>query len=375
MKSSTLRSFCLGVLCAVVPLPLVSQSALVSAAPSRIVAPMDETNLVPLRGNVHPLALAKFDRGVAPASTPTGRIMLVLQRSAAQQQALTQYLSDVQNANSPNFHRWLTPAQYGARFSIADSDLQTVESWLQAHGFTIEKVPQARNVIEFSGTFDQIQNTFHTAIHTYAVNGQTHFANATDPQIPAALAPVIAGVGPLNDFHPKPNYIRGQNGHWDPSTHSIQPGLTLLEGTEPFLFVDPADAATIYDTPNKNLNLKFPANGTNYDGTGVTIGIAGEADIVSQDIANYRTGFLGESTAKVNLPTVVTDGNDPGINGATVEALLDNEVAGGIAPGAKIIFYTSAGSDIADGLFNAIFRAIDDNNVSILNISFGECEA
>jgi hypothetical protein len=380
MKSSNLRSFFLGAcalafLPAVVALPVSAQTALVSAAPSRIVAPIDETNLVPLRGNVHPLAQPKFDRGVAPGSTATGRVMLVLQRSTAQQQALTQYLSDVQNAASPNFHHWLTPAQYGERFSIADSDLQTVESWLQSHGFTIEKVLQARNVIEFSGTFDQIQNAFHTAIHTYAVNGQTYLANATDPQIPAALAPVIAGVGPLNDFHAKPNYIRGPNGHWNSKTNSIQPGLTLLEGTEPFLFVDPADAATIYDTPNKNLNLKFPASGTNYDGTGVTIGIAGEANIVSQDIANYRTGFLGESTAKVNLPTVIIDGNDPGINGASVEALLDNEVAGGIAPGAKIIFYTSAGSDIADGLFNAIFRAIDDNNVSILNISFGECEA
>jgi hypothetical protein len=375
MKSSTLRFIFLGALCATLPVPVIGQSALVSPAPSRIVAPVDETNLVPLRGNVHPLAQAKFDRGSAPGSTATGRVMLVLQRSAAQQQALIQYLSDLQNPASPNFHHWLTPAQYGARFSIADSDLQSVESWLESHGFTIEKVPQARNVIEFSGTFDQLQNTFHTAIHSYSVNGQKHFANATDPQIPAALAPVIAGVGPLNDFHPLPDYVRGPNGHWDPSTHSIQPGLTLLEGTEPFLFVDPADAATIYDTPNKNLNLKFPTGGTNYDGTGVTIGIAGEADIVSQDIANFRTGFLGESSAKVNLPTVIVDGNDPGINGATVEALLDNEVAGGIAPGAKINFYTSAGSDIVDGLFNAIFRAIDDNTVSILNISFGECEA
>jgi hypothetical protein len=380
MKSSTLRFFFLGAFCAAaslpatLPLPTFGQSALVSPAPSRIVAPIDETNLVPLRGNVHPLAQAKFDRGSAPGSTPTGRVMLVLQRSAAQQQALTQYLSDLQNPGSPNFHHWLTPAQYGARFSIADSDLQAVESWLQSQGFTVQKVPQARNVIQFSGTFDQIQNTFHTAIHTYATDGQKHFANASDPQIPAALAPVIAGVGPLNDFHPHPNYIRGPNGHWNPATHSIQPGLTLLEGTEPFLFVDPADAATIYDTPN-TLNLKFPTSGAAYDGTGVTIGIAGDADITSQDIANYRTAFLGETSTNVNLPTVVIDGNDPGITGDSVEALLDNEVAGGLAPGAKIIFYASAGSDLADGLFNAIFRAIDDNTVSILNISFGECEA
>ena len=96
-----------------------------------------------------------------------------------------------------------------------------------------------------------------------------------------------------------------------------------------------------------------------------------------QDIQNYRTAFLGVTAATANLPTVIVDGNDPGLvpGGAAVEALLDNEVAGGLAPGAKIDYYTSAGSDLTDGLFNAIARAIDDNAVDIINVSFGQCEA
>jgi trimeric autotransporter adhesin len=375
MKSSKLCSLFLAALTAGFSLPLFGQSAPVSAAPARIAAPIDETNLVSLRGNVHPLAQERFDRGPAAGTTPTGRIMLMLQRSAAQQQALTQYLADVQNPSSPSYHQWLTPAQYGARFSIADSDLQTVESWLQSHGFTIERVPQARNFIEFSGTFDQLRSAFHTTIHAYSIAGQTHYANATDPQIPAALAPVVAGIGPLNDFHAHPNLVRGSTGRWNSATHRIQPELTLFNGNTPLLFVDPADAATIYDTPNKNLNANFASGGTSYDGTGVTIGIAGVSNIASQDIVNFRTGFLGESSSSVNLPNVIIDGNDPGITSAGVEALLDNEVAGGIAPGAKINLYISAGSDVSDGLFDAIFRAIDDNTVSILNVSFGECEA
>jgi trimeric autotransporter adhesin len=375
MKSSKLRSLLLAALSAGLSLPLFGQSAPVSTAPSRIIAPIDETDLVALRGNVHPLAQARFDRGPAAGETPTGRVMLILRRSAAQQQALTDYLADVQNPSSSSYHQWLTPAQYGARFSVADPDLETVESWLQSHGFTIEKVPQARNIIEFSGTFDQIRSAFHTTIHTYSIAGRTHFANATDPQIPAALAPVIAGLGPLNDFHAHPNLVRGVPGRWNSATHRIQPELTLLNGNTTYLYVDPADAATIYDTPNKNLNANFSSGGTAYDGTGVTIGIVGTSNITSQDIENFRTGFLGESTTNVNLPDVIIDGNDPGITGAGVEALLDNEVAGGLAPGAKINLYISAGSDVADPLFNSIFRAIDDNTVSILNVSFGECEA
>lgn len=354
-------------------LPGMAQSA---QPANRIVAPLDEANRITLQGNIHPMAQARFDRGPAALSTPTGRIALVLQRSAAQQQALTQYLADLQNPASPNYHRWLTPAQYGARFGLSESDLVTLESWLQAHGFKIENVPQARNLIQFSGTFGQIQEAFHTSIHTFQVNGESHFANAADPQIPAALAPVIAGVGPLNDFHPKPGVVQGPHSHYDTMEHRIQPDLTLSNGTQNFLVVDPADAATIYDSPNKTLNAAYTGS-TNYDGTGVNLGIVGVSDLTMADVVNYRTAFLGETAGSVNQPTVVVDGNDPGLQagGAATEALLDNEVAGGLAPKAKIYFYTSADTDLTSGLFDAVLRAIDDNKVSILSMSFSSCES
>jgi hypothetical protein len=355
-------------------LPLQSQNPQAAAPQNRIVAPIDESNRVALSGTVHPLAQARFDRGAAPSSMATGRIMLLLQRSAAQQQALTQYLADVQNPVSPTFHQWLTPSQYGAMFGPTASDMQTVESWLQSHGLKIEKVPQARNFIQFSGTAGQLQSAFLTSIHAFAVGGETHYANVNDPQIPAALAPVVAGVAPLNDFRPKPHLVKGDSGHYDATTHTIEPDLTLFNGSTPLLFVDPADAATIYDTPSTTLNANF-TSGTAYDGTGVNLGIVGVSDLTVADVENYRLAFLGETSSTVNLPTVIVDGEDPGLNGAGVEALLDNEVSGGIAPKAKVYFYTSADSDIASGLYNAIVRAVDDNTVSILSMSFGECEA
>ncbi len=342
-------------------------------APVRVLGSIDETELVTLKGNIHPLARAPFDRGAAPGSMPTNRIRLVLRRSSEQQRELTQYLSDLQNPASPAYHKWLTPEQFGTAFGVSQLDLLQVQSWLQSHGFEIEKIPAARNVIEFSGTFDQVQSAFHTSIHTFIVNGETHLANLNDPQIPAALAPVIAGVGPLNDFHAKPMLVRGPNGRFDPSTGRIVPELTLSSNNTLYLFVDPADAAIIYDTPNSLLNPAY--SGTTYDGTGVVIGIAGVSDLFTADVANYRMAFLGEASGSVNLPTVVVDGNDPGLTGAGTEALLDTEVAGGIAPKARTYFYTSADTDLSSGLLNAIFRALDDNTVSILSVSFSSCEA
>ncbi len=362
------------VFAAVLPVFLCALNAAAQATPNRVTGPVDEKQRVTLRGNVHPLAQARFDRGAAPGSTPTGRLRLVLERSAAQQQALTEFLADVQNPASGVYHKWLTPAQYGANFGISGSDLSRVTGWLEANGFKIERIPAARNVIEFSGNFSQVESAFHAAIHTFSVNGETHFANSVEPQIPAALAPVIAGVGPLNDFRPKSMMVEGPRGRFDPGTGRIEPDLTLKFGNTDYLFVDPADAATIYDTPNKVLNTAY-TGATTYDGSGVNLGIVGVSDLTLADVANYRTAFLGETSSTVNLPTVVVDGGDPGLNGAAIEALLDNEVAGGIAPKAKIYFYTSADTDLSSGLWSAFLRALDDNVVSILSMSFGECEA
>ena len=355
-------------------IPMAAQAAS-TAVRSRITEPIDDSRRITLAGNVHPLAVSRFDRGEASASTATGRLRLLLKRSPAQQQALEQYLADVQNPHSPSHYKWMTPAQFGAAFGVGDADLETVEGWLQGYGFKIEKVPQARNVIEFSGNFGQVKSAFHTAIHALEVNGnEKHFAILTDPQIPAALQPVIAGVGKLDDFRPVSQAKYGGTGHYNPATRTIQPDFTLFgSGGTPYLYVDPADAATIYDTPNAALNANY--KGTTYDGTGVNIGIAGDSNFTMQAVINYRTLFLNETAANVNTPTMVIDGDDPLINGDESEALLDNEVAGGIAPKAKLYFYTSADSDLQSGLFNAIFRAIDDNTVSILNISFGGCEA
>jgi len=349
----------------------LAQSEPAAVIPNRITQAINPDMRVTLQHNVAPLAQARYDQGAAPGSMATGRIMLVLKRSDMQEQTLKQYLGDLQNPNSPNYRKWLTPAQMGAQYGISDADLTTVTAWLQSQGFTVDKVPQARNVIIFSGNVAQIQQAFNTSIHKYLVNGETHFANSTDPQIPAALAPVIAGVAQLNDFRPKRGAQLKSKAHFDTDVNRIKPDLTLNQNGNDYLFADAADAATIYDTPNSTLNPKY--TGTTYDGTGVTIGVAGDSNITAADVALYRAAFLPSSYT--NQPNIIVDGNDPGINGDAIEALLDLEVSGAIAPGAKINFYTSADTDLQAGLFLAIFRALDDNAVSILNVSFGACEA
>ena len=161
---------------------------------SRITGSIDDTRLVTLHGNTHPLAQASFDRGAVPGSFPAERMILSLKRSVAQENSLQEFLGQVQNPASPAYHQYLTPAQFGQQYGVSESDLEVVTAWLRSAGFAVNRIHSGRIAIEFSGTAGQVQSAFHTSIHSYVVNGEQHFANASDPMIPAALAPVVGGV-------------------------------------------------------------------------------------------------------------------------------------------------------------------------------------
>jgi len=295
-------------------------------------------------------------------------MILVLLRSAEQEAALDTWLQATQDAGSPRYHRWLTPEEFGKNFGVSPADIDRVTDWLRSHGFEDVKVAKSRMAIEFSGTAGQVRAAFRTTLHRYLVNGEWHRANSTDPQIPAALANVVAGFAQLNDFEPQSQAIRGPGGAYNPETHRIEPDYTLGNTTDGYIiFVGPSDAATLYDIPNR-YNARL--TGQAYDGTGATIGIAGDSNIDPAQNSNYRKTF--GLPAKVTQ--VVVDGGDPGENGDAVEAYLDTQVSGGIAPNADVILYTAANTYVEAGLWLAVVRALDDNQADILNVSFGSCE-
>ncbi|MGH9401387.1 MAG: protease pro-enzyme activation domain-containing protein [Terriglobia bacterium] len=167
-------------------------------ARAQIVQPVDPANRVVLRGNIPPLARAEDDRGAAPDGLPLNRMLLVLKRPPEQEAALRELLVEQQVKSSPNYHRWLTPAQFGNQFGPADTDIQAVSDWLNSQGFEIDHVAAGQSVIEFSGAAALVREAFHTGIHQFVVNGSAYWSNADNPQIPAALAPAVAGIASLS---------------------------------------------------------------------------------------------------------------------------------------------------------------------------------
>jgi subtilase family serine protease len=354
---------------------LVGQAASrpVSTTAPRIVQQIDETKRLKLVGNVPLAARTQPDLGEASASTLLTHMRLVLSRSPEQEAALDSYLVQLQSKSSPNYHKWLTPEQFGELYGPADSDISSMVAWLESHGLKIESVAKGRTNIAFSGTVHQVEEAFHTQIHSFAGKDQQFYSNITDPSIPAALAPVVMGVAHLDTIVPKPDYVRGPLGMLDPEKKRLvpmvngqegrpRPDLTLQESSGYFLLMVPGDAATIYNTPNTKFNANY-TSGTSYTGAGVKIGLGGAGAIQSSTVVDFRTVFLGDST-----PPVIENEDNVGSNGATDEAYIDTELSGGIAPGAAIYYYASS------DLTTAIDDAINGNEVDIFSLSFSNCE-
>jgi hypothetical protein len=348
-----------------------------SAIAPRITANVDETSLTTLKDNVPLLARSQFDQGEVPGSTQLDHVRLVLERSSEQQTALDNYLGELQDKSSPNYHKWLTPTEFGRLYGPADSDVAALVAWLESHGLKLETVSLGRTNIAFSGTVSQLEEAFHTTIHSYTVNGKQFFSNTTDPKIPTALAPVVKGVAHLNTIQPRPQFVRGNDGKFNPESKRLeaangaQPNLTSTSGGD-FLWIVPGDAATIYDTPN-SYNGNF-SSGTSYTGAGVNIGVGGDATIAASVVQAYRSAFLGNSTPP-SLNYCTSSSSCSSIAGSGYvkddadEAYIDTELSGGIAPGAAIYYYAS--SDLVTG----IVAALDANVVDIFSLSFGDCES
>src|SRR5580700_10137662 len=187
---------------AVVVLALAAAPAL--AQKDRIAGQIDSRRMVVLKGNVHPNAQPQFDQGPVDPAMKLNYITLTLNSSASQQADLDQLLVDQQDPFSPNYHKWLTPEQYADRFGVSPADIDKIAAWMNSVGFDIISVARGRKWIAFNATAQQIQIALQTPIHHYRVDGELHFANSTEPSIPAALQPLVNGFLGLNDFRPKP---------------------------------------------------------------------------------------------------------------------------------------------------------------------------
>ncbi|MDT7811407.1 MAG: hypothetical protein QOJ42_1323 [Acidobacteriaceae bacterium] len=374
-KVRNIRYFGWPVLGAVVCWLCISAAAGQRSTPLKV----DENSLTRLRGHVSRAARPEFDRGRAPDSLPQEHILMMLRRSGPKEHELQQFIKGQYDPHSPDFHRWLTPEQFGDRFGPTARDIGKVTHWLSQQGFRLNNVPAGGLFVDFSGTAGQVAQAFHTEIHHYRINGQEHYANATDPYIPNALAPVISGFRALNDFHPRPQAAHADTAHLDRKTgkwlRTNGEGSHLTSSANALYIAGPQDFATIY-----GVNQVWKEG---IVGTGQTIAVVGGTNLESADIQNFRDAFgitaLGPngSVETENPPSTVCAAPDPSAN--YPEGYLDAEWAGAMAPDATIDYVACGDQGVTLGADLAAAYIIGDpahvQRVSVLSTSYGDCEA
>jgi subtilase family serine protease len=268
-----------------------------------ITQPVEENQRVRLVGNTRPEVRKGNDLGMVRDDLHLD-IYLQLKRSPELESAAAQFAESLTQKNSPNFHKWISVAQYGQRFGASTQDIATVSRWLESHGFTVNGVPANNMVIDFSGNAGQVREALHTEIHNLEVSGKRYFANMTDPEIPAALLPAVTGVVSLHNFMP----------------HSMFVPRAQFTTTSHYYALVPGDLATIY-----NLNPAFSAG---YTGRGQTIVVVEDTNLYNNpgDWQTFRKTFgLAQYTygslTQVH-PAAAKGGScaGPGIGGAADEA-------------------------------------------------------
>ena len=338
-----------------------------SAAPfaspvARLTAPVREDLVVPIRGNVHPLAQSQFDQGRAPADMAAERMLLLLRGSPEQEAANQQLLKDQQTPSSPKYHHWLTSEEFGAQFGPAQQDIDVVTSWLRNRGFRVDNVAKGHRIIEFSGTIGQVEQAFHTEIHQFSVNGAVYFANSQDPSIPVALSPVVSGVASLHGFFSKPLHHRSSTPAIPLGEAGvIAPFTSLTDGSHA---LSPSDLATIYNF--KSLWKEY------YPQIGNSVAVTGRSNINLQDVA-----IFGQLFGDGSITHVIVNGTNPGNLGGDeeLEADLDVEWAGAVAATPNLNFVVSASTAFSDGIALSAEYIVDNQVGQVMSTSFGSCES
>ncbi len=337
-----------------ISLPLLSALFAVTASAQgpepRLHGSIRENARAILPGSISPRVLQAPDLGQLPATQRLSGITLVFSRSKAQEADLQKLLAAQQDPASPEFHHWLTPENFGQRFGIADSDLETTKGWLGAHGFEITGVSRARDRITFSGTAQQVSDAFATTIHRFQVDGEPHFSPSSDLSLPADLAAITTAVLHLSDFRPHPLY------HFP-----ARPAYTTI-GTQAH-----------YLTP-RDLGVMYGFSQVTYSGSGHSVAVVGQSFVDTSPSSEVQTFQLDVGASNYIAPVLVPGSGVQAISpGDLGESQIDLEYASGIAPNANI-FFVYVGDDPAYNVFDSLAFAIDQKVAEVISISYSQCE-
>jgi kumamolisin len=111
-----------------------------------------------------------------------------------------QFLNQLQDKDSPLFHKYLSQEEWNKRFAPSAQDEQAVVDWAQSQGLTITQRFPNRLLVDVEAPVAVIQKALDVAINRYQIGGASYYSNDRDPAIPSQLVGVVHAVLGLNNI-------------------------------------------------------------------------------------------------------------------------------------------------------------------------------
>jgi pseudomonalisin len=325
------------------------RSLFAAAVAARLLAPAAAVALQPdepLR-EVAPVpreVAGSLDAGRLDGDARFTRAILVL--PARDSAGLSRLLAAQQDPASPDFRHWLTPAEFGDRFGAPEADIAALRAHLEANGLEVEDVPGGRTALLFSGRAADVERAFATELHEVFADGAVRVANVLPARLPLGLAQRTAGLLSLNSFPRRRPLAAHVPAYESRGRHNLAP----------------ADFATIYGID------ALSAAGIN--GSGRKIAIVAQTNVTLADTHFFRQYF----GLPVNDPTVIVNGTDPGVNGDEIEAALDIQWSGAVAPSAQVLLVVTQTNLPSFGVDLSALYIVSNNLADVMSLSYGACE-
>jgi subtilase family serine protease len=320
--------------------------------------------------NNHPAELAQL--GPVVHANPAMTLTITVVLGVHDQAKLDRLLADQQNPSSPEYHHWLTPAQFARRFGPTPAQTDAVVQWLRGQGMQVTSINRLGRTIDAAASVTQAEGAFATTIVEHGAS----YGNTADPSVPAKFAGLIVAISGLDNMHAvMPSGLRRQV----PAMSASSPnGLTLAladvtnpgadEGfvSSPDVSVGGSIAFGPFDIETYYNETPLIIGGNSGTASPDCVALAEDSDYLDSAVGLFATSF---SFPSFNITRVLPSGTSPGINGDETEALLDIDYAHATAPATPVHVYVNS------SLYTSIQSSITDNKCGAISISFGYCGA
>jgi subtilase family serine protease len=272
-----------------------------------------------LPGQVPSVVAGLTPKGRLPA---TNQLFLAIGLPLRNQAALGELLRQLYDPRSTNFHKFLTPQEFTARFGPTEPDYQAVIKFAEANGLTVAGKHPNRVVLDVEGSASNVEQAFHITLRTYRhpAEARDFFAPDTEPSVPTNLS--VVTVEGLSDYSlPRPLVHKVE-------TLKVRP--LSFNGSGPDGEYAGKDFRNAY------------APGTTLNGAGQSVGLLEFSSYYQVDVTNYEK-IIGLAKY-VPLKNVVIGRHAPS-TANNAEVALDIEQAIAIAPGlSNVIVYETSSS-------------------------------